>query len=105
MAKFEFRSRKLGLDIAGNHFEIEVSTDIGDIMAEFSREGFALIPALKSGEKTIEDAVEYCRSAIDRILGEGSVDIIFKDRKIDITDLSDVILFITGEIQKFKAGK
>jgi hypothetical protein len=103
MAVFEFRSQKLGLDIAGHHFDVEVADDLPEKVKALSEESGKLLAEI--GSTTTEDALIFCGKAIDAILGNGAFQKIFTDRAPNLRDASDVIVFLTGEVGKLYKEK
>lgn len=99
MAKvFEFKDYNLELNIAGKEFRINCNSNVGDKMQAFSKNGKVMVEQLRAGEKTSEDALQYCAEAIDGILGAGAFEKIFEGRKATVTDCSDVLIFLSQEI-------
>lgn len=103
---FEFTDYGLEVTIASKDFCIECDSDVGDRMNEIAKGGRALIEQIDTGKKSKDDAIKYLSNAIDSILGAGATEKIFEDRKIRVTDCSDILIFLSAEIAaKNKAQK
>lgn len=103
MAKFEFRSRDLELDVAGNVFTIEVGPTLGDKMKAHSDSAYELADEIKNGTKRDSDATEYCLGVIDELFGTGASDKIFAERDASLGDCLDILYFVTDEVSKHNA--
>jgi len=58
----------------------------------------ALAEEIKAGTKNSFDAVTLCKEILDDILGASAFDRIFADKAPTLTDCSDVLRFVIGEI-------
>lgn len=107
--RFEFRDNGLKLDIVGNIFEIDTADPqlIKDIQ-DFSIEAQKKAEELSKREdyaKALEEAIQFCIDAIDKILGEDASKKIFANRKVNFFDCLDVIDFIVSEVNEFRQQK
>lgn len=103
MPVFEFRDYTLALTIAGNDFNVNCVSELADKVQGHKKTLSELAGQITAGEKTSDDAVDVCRQITDDILGAGAFESVFKGRTPTVTDCSDVLLFVVGEItEQFK---
>lgn len=105
---FNFNDKnKLKLDIAGEVFYVD-TTDIEMIkeIDKFAHEAAKIAnKGEKEGVEALEEVISYCVKFVDTILGDGATKKIFKDRKISLFDLLDLIEFLTNRISEDRADK
>ena len=105
MAKFKFRNNNLKLEIEDNIYNIDITNfERSEELLKIAQD------AIKLGEKgnsteNIEQIILMIEKAIDTLLGKGATKEIFKDRKINLLDLIDLLVFITEEINNFRVDK
>ena len=105
MAKFKFRNNNLKLEIEDKTYNIDITNfEQSEELLKIAQD------AIKLGEKgnstkNIEQIILMIEKAIDTILGKGATKEIFKDRKINLLDLIDLLVFITEEINNFRVDK
>ena len=98
MPTFEFKNYFLDLKIAGNDYRVNCVTELADKVRANKEKLAELTKQINAGTKTGDDAIVACQEIIDDILGAGAVKNIFRGRKATMTDCSDVLLFIVGEM-------
>lgn len=98
MGKFQFKNYSRTLEFPGCEFTIVCNSDLGD--AIFSKKSVfdELAAKKKKGEISKDEIIEYVKKTIDEILGEGATDKIFSGRTMNLTDASDVLVFIINEV-------
>ena len=101
MATFEFRSYTLDLAIAGQQFQINCVPELVKTLTARQAELVKLAEQLSAGEKSNSDAIELCLEVLDDLLGPAASDSIFGGRAPTLTDCSDVLRFVIGEITEF----
>lgn len=101
MKTFNFKSRDFQLNIAGSEFTVVCDDGFRERMSIFQSESIALADQVHEGKKTNKDAIELCVRIIDFALGQGAVEKIFNDRSVNLSDFSDIILFIADEVKSF----
>lgn len=105
MAKFKFRDNTLKLDIEDKVYNVDISNfEQSEKLLTIAND------ALKIGEQgnstdTVETMLMMIQDAIDTILGSGATKEIFKDRKVNLLDLLDLLAYITEEITEFRSNK
>ena len=107
--KFEFRTNTLELDIAGHIFEIDPTNPrlIQEIQT-FALEAQKKVEELSERRdyaKALEEVIQFCIDAIDKILGEDASKKIFANREVTFFDCLDVINFIVSETNEFRQQK
>ncbi len=100
--KFEFVDYNVDLDIAGQSFTMDCSSETGDYLKGVAAELRSLAAALANGEKTVDDAVNYGTDVIDHLLGDGAADRIFAARKKRMSDIADLCMWLTEVATKFQ---
>lgn len=106
MTEFRFRSKLLTLYIEGHIFEIEMTNEFLQKMNEYSALCGEKAEQLRSSSVKQDGVAEAILSEIiDKLLGEGAVDQIFCERKRDIFDLCDIIIYICDECERFQSKK
>lgn len=100
--KFEFVDYNVDLDIAGQSFTMDCSSETGDYLKGVAAELRSLAAALANGEKTVDDAVNHGTDVIDHLLGDGAADRIFAARKKRMSDIADLCMWLTEVATKFQ---
>ena len=100
--KFEFVDYNVDLDIAGQSFTMDCSSETGDYLKGVAAELRSLAAAIANGEKTVDDAVSYGTNVIDHLLGDGAAARIFATRKKRMSDIADLCTWLTGVATKFQ---
>lgn len=100
--KFEFINYNVDLDIAGQSFTMDCSSETGDYLKGVAVELRSLAAALANGEKTADDAVNYGTDVIDHLLGDGAAARIFATRKKRMSDIADLCMWLTEVATKFQ---
>lgn len=107
--RFEFKDNKLKLDIAGNIFELDTANpELIKRVLDFSEEAQEIATELSNKEdyaEALEEAIQFCIDAIDKILGEDASKKIFANRKVTFFDCLDVINFVVSEVNEFRQQK
>lgn len=105
MAKFKFRDNTLKLDIEDKVYNVDISNfEQSEKLITIAKD------AVKIGEQgnsteTVETMIRMIEEAIDTILGSGATEEIFKDRKVNLLDLLDLLAYLTEEINNFRVDK
>lgn len=103
MGKFEFQTKSIPLDIAGNVYHTKAIFGIGQVFLEYDEKRKAIdsekIDAFGKADKLKAAAKE----AIDKILGDGSFDQIFAERIFELSDVTDIFNYITDEVKAYYA--
>nr|DAZ26037.1 MAG TPA: tail assembly chaperone protein [Caudoviricetes sp.] len=98
---FEFKSKTIELDIAGNTFTLEMNNDLQIKMDELSKRAFEVAAEMEKFESysdALKRGCEVFSSEIDRLLGAGACARIFEGRAISYFDLTDVAMYAINEI-------
>ena len=116
---FQFKSRELKLLIADKEFVIDLSQEGAiDTLLEVGSEAVAKSAELKKVPITgtqeekarksldvINQAALFTFEAIDKMLGEGATETIFKGRKKDYYDALDVLGYVLGQVKEANAAR
>lgn len=105
MSKFEFRSNKLELDIAGHKFAVNCTNDLIKKTITFGEKAIKKgneIKNYKDYNLAVKETCKFCYDAIDELIEPGASKKIFEGREDNIYDCIDVINYITDEYQKNK---
>lgn len=98
--EFKFSKNELELVIEGNVFRINpYDEDIVELQREFSQRAQKMAEKTESGDEDGAECIRLCSGFIDDVLGGGAVRLIFKNRKIGVYDLFDVVNYINDEIR------
>lgn len=92
---FEFANHNVEVSIAGENFVMDCSIETGDYLQQVARNLREIAEEIKNKTKTADDAVAYGVEVVDHLLGNGAADKIFKNRKKNLDDMSDLCLFLT----------
>lgn len=103
--KFEFRKHSCEVDIAGNIFELDCSTEMGETMKDIAGDFRQIAEDVSAKTKTTEQALTLYLNSIDTILGAGAVKKIFVERKATLDDAIDVIYYLMDQVQKFSRNR
>lgn len=102
---FEFKEYEVPIEIGWHRFYLDCSADTGDYLRKSAAELKALAEQMEAGEKTIQDAIDYGCKMLDALLGEGSSDKIFEQRKKRLSDIIDICNWLTEIAVKFRKEK
>lgn len=97
---FKFRNNLLKLEINGEKFEVDVfDKDFLEAYEPLQAEIETFQEDIKKGTKkkaagTVKEMMELQVRAIDTFLGDGAVKRIIKDRKVNLLDLNDILMYI-----------
>ena len=101
MNKFEFRNYTLDLNIAGVKFSVNCAAELMENLEAHQAELRLLADEMVAGEKTSFDAISCCKAILEDLLGETAFTRIFAGREATLTNISDVLRFVVGEITMF----
>lgn len=105
MAKFKFRDNTLKLDIEDKVYNVDISNfEQSEKLLTIAKDAME-VGNKGNSEKTVETMLMMIQDAIDTILGSGATEEIFKDRKVNLLDLLDLLAYITEEITEFRSNK
>ena len=105
MKTFEFKDYTLDLSVAEQEFQVHCDLDLAEKIQPHHKALVKLGEQILAEEKTSADAIVLCEEILDDILGDGAFDRIFVDREPTLTDVSDVLRFVIGEITEFMQKK
>ena len=98
MGKFEFKNRTIELDIAGNKFSVEADTRTGDKMKQYEKTA----QEMADNNASNQEALDFCKKVMDEVLGKGAVNVIFKGREVLLDDCVDILVYVSGEVVRFR---
>ena len=101
MSTFEFKDYTLALTIADKQFVVNCVAELVENMQVHQDALVELSAHINEGSKNSFDAVTLCKEILDDILGENAFAHIFADKEPTLTDCSDVLKFVIGEIAEF----
>ena len=101
MATFEFVDYTLDLTIAGQQFQVNCVSELVETLQGHQTNLVKLAEELSEGTKSNFDAIELCKGITDDILGPSAFGRIFAEREPTLTDCSDVLRFVIGEVGAF----
>lgn len=99
---FEFKEYEVPIEIGWHRFYLDCSADTGDYMRKSALELKALAEQMEKGEKTIQDAICFGCKLLDELLGEGSSEKIFEQRKKRLSDIIDICNWLMEIALKFR---
>lgn len=102
---FQFTNYDVPVEIAGQEFILNCSTDTGDYLKEVSADLRELAEKIAAKEKTREDILDYGCGVIDHLLGAGAAEKILGTRKNKVSDVMDVCTFLAEVANKFRAER
>lgn len=104
-AVFSFTDYDIEIELAGHTFSLDCSSDTGDKLKEIGEQLNSLTEAYEKGEKTKEDICDFGKNAIDILLGENAAEKLLKGRKHLISDITDIIVFLSETVATFQAER
>lgn len=102
---FEFTNYDVEIELAGQKFIMDCSSDTGDYIKKVSEELRDLAKKYAEDKCTKEDVCVYGRSIIDKLLGTGTAKKLLVGRKHELSDIMDICLFLTKVVAEFGAKK
>lgn len=100
MREFKFGNIKIDFLFNGEVFSINV-TKAGTGMARVGE----LLTEAASKPDSVERSIKEVLELLDDMLGKGSIDKLFADREISISDVCDLVTFISTEINEYGKSK
>lgn len=108
MGKFQFANNNVELDIAGKRFIIPGTVEYAIKIKEFGLAAAQYAQQLKERddeEQALRDGIQFMRSSLDTILGDGAAEQIFADREDNLYDYVDIMQYISDEFAQFQKQK
>jgi hypothetical protein len=102
MPGFKFREHSHTVEIEGENYTLNISTESDKMLNECSKKMLECVAQVQSGKKEENELLSELADVIDIILGEGAIAKIFAVRTIDAYDLVDLTQYITSEIKAYK---
>lgn len=97
---FNFRDQNIRLEICGEFYNIPVTSDLMNSVKEVGQE-LAESGKAVTDEKDVEALCEKCAGFVDRLLGTGADERIFRGRVKNIYDYIDLLTYISNGITAF----
>ena len=97
---FNFRDQNIRLEICGEFYNIPVTSDLMNSVKEVGQE-LAESGKAVTDEKDVEALCEKCAGFVDKLLGEGADERIFRGRVKNIYDYIDLLTYISNGITAF----
>ena len=97
---FNFRDQNIRLEICGEFYNIPVTSDLMNSVKEVGQE-LAESGKAVTDEKDVEALCEKCAGFVDKLLGEGADEKIFRGRVKNIYDYIDLLTYISNGITAF----
>lgn len=100
MAKFEFDSQKVELEICGIKYQVNVDNNTIELCKDIQKRAGEMAKKTNADESTVSDnaVCEFMIESIDKILGDGSTTAIFMGRKKNYLDAGRLLNFILREL-------
>lgn len=108
MGKFQFANNNVELDISGNRFTIPGTVEYAIKIKEFGAAAAQYAQQLREREdedQALRDGIQFMRSSLDAILGDGAAEQIFADREDNLYDYVDIMQYISDEFAQFQKQK
>lgn len=99
--KFEFSSHSVNVEIAGETYAADCSTEAQAFIRAQNEKAKSVIEAIKQGEQDAQAAIAVYKTTLDRVLGDGAIDRIFAGREMSADDVVDLALFIRDVYVKY----
>ena len=97
---FNFRDQNIRLEICGEFYNIPATSDLMNSVKEVGQE-LAECGKAVTDEKDVEALCEKCAGFVDKLLGEGADERIFRGRVKNIYDYIDLLTYISNGITAF----
>ena len=97
---FNFRDQNIRLEICGEFYNIPVTSGLMNSVKEIGQE-LAESGKAVADEKDVEALCEKCAGFVDKLLGEGADERIFRGRVKNIYDYIDLLTYISNGINAF----
>lgn len=108
MSRFTFSQSAIPIDIEDQHFEIPFNQGLFEKKDKLLKEAQKTLEATNadSDEKeTLDRAFKFFKKALDALLGKGTHDKIFGNRKQDVIEETDVLYFVIGQINAYEQSR
>lgn len=100
---FKLGTPSLEIDIEGKKYQIKLNQKgLLESFEVLATEAYALS---ESKNTDVQKLYDVCRSFIEAVLGEGSFNVIFEGREVDVDDCLGLIAFISSELLAFKESR
>ncbi len=104
--EFKFRDSQILLKLCGREFSVMAGDETAQICGDILKEAKQRLERLKCGSKDeeIEEISEsgicrFLKQGIERLIGEGAVDIIFDKRPQTVSDMADLMCYVVSKIK------
>lgn len=108
MSRFTFSQSAIPIDIEDQHFEIPFNQGLFAKKDKIVKESKKALKAIKkdADEQTaLDKAFAFFKTSMDELLGEGTHDKIFGNRKQDVIEEVDVLYFVVGQINAYEQSR
>lgn len=102
MKSFEFREHTIELEICGEIYNADVSTETFDYYNEKVKPGLQKIAEDAEDKPTITELCQSIRAFIDVVLGKGTAKKLLNGRKHQYNDLIDLGRFIMEALKEYE---
>lgn len=103
MRELTFPDSTIPLCIAGKKFTVRPDRRFSETVRQLSRESERLAELAADGS-SIEAEAFLCR-AVDSLLGEGAVAVMFGEEEPDLFDLCDVIGYLCDRLSEYRDAR
>ena len=104
MNKFEFKNNNIVFNIAGEVYEIEPTLELKNTTINYQQIWEKALKKAKSNVISEADVIDMCKGFINVVLGEDTFDKIFENRKPNLHDCQNLVVFIINEMTEYYAG-
>jgi len=101
MPNFEFRNYTLDFTIEGRTYAVKCDTGLSEKILRYQNKVNEIIGQVKNEEKSAADVMDLCKDIADAILGDGAYADIFSTRIPNVTDCTDLVLFLLAELTNY----
>lgn len=100
MAKFEFNTQKVELEICGKKYTIDSDYNTSKLCEDIQKKAKGMFEKLSKDENSIskDEICKFFLENIDKLLGEGSTTMIFMGREKNYVDAAHLFNFIMSEM-------
>ncbi|MBR5155161.1 MAG: hypothetical protein IKW62_01590 [Clostridia bacterium] len=106
--EFKFKDQQLLLKLCGREFSViageETAQICGDILTEAKRRLEKLKCGITDDEISETGICEFLKESVEKLIGIGSVDIIFGKRQQTVSDMADLMCYVVSKIRNGYIG-
>ena len=102
MKELKFHPGILSLRIAGKEFQVKPDSCFAEQLSLLAEEAGRRAAIAASSKATGEEILEFLSYAIDSLVGEGTIELLFGEEEPDLFDLCDILSYLCDCFSEYR---